>query len=798
MATRHYPYRKVNFSPTVGARFPDFAVIETGSTFMEESHIWLNTLLSQVHDSGLQGDMTEEQFLHAVLYTLATHMIDWDSSKWLVEQERRYWDNLDNVQSHVHLLMEYCGRKEKVITDDAHSYNRLSSILERITDSLDDADRVGLFDALFYYTVAQLGFDRRHAQISAALATGLAHDEQLIDLQPYSGEAIVTHFERHQGRFSYELVQTDSAVLDLINLRLAVHGIEADLIQDPSDNFGHSGLSLLDDPAYALMPLSTLLQRLEQDMDTERTLMVFKPSRADKSYSIKRLRRYLDERDLLEAVFDFTSYNETGKTIRCSAWLLNRRKPHHQQTLCIDTRQLLNGTQDVTAEELAYFAAAICEIWTSRDRSNLSRLPRFGALGSLKGVFTQCFDNGYRDIDGLCTVLSSRQVINGAITANRVKPSTTTRDLPLLDRRSLDQLLAQTRCLSFCAYIIGNNGAGKSLLLASLVEDLQRQSISSVAIVVGPIDRFPLGDHRKYPSYRYLGDRTSTGYSSQKIERRLIRLLMEIIRMPGRLDLLESVLDSLGFKQRLYLAPNAAFNELLQPLDLVGQVIPLARAQYETIPSSGMTLALVRQTHSNLLKFSELSSGEQQILVLFAKIMASAGPGKVLLIDEPEVSLHVGWQQMLPSLFSQMAEQLQTRFVIATHSPTLIANAQDRLSHCFMAKDKQLTEISPEQRHSVETILLKGFETYTPHNREVAERCAALVAEAIRVTNIGEEDHFDDQLSDLQNALGEMTSVMSTSGDLQDKRYQQDRQLIEQAGQAIKETFDLARQASLA
>ena len=765
---------------------------------MDESHIWLSELLARAQDDNLYVEMSEDDLQHALLYTLAVHIVDWDSPKWLKEQEARYWIPFDTALGQVQLLMEYCGRSKKIPMSDTQTYDRLSELLDEVTEHLDGEDWLNLFDALFYHICTQTGFDRRHAKISGALATGLARSEGVIDLEPYSGEAIVKHFELYQGKFEYTLVDSKTGELNLTRLRLIVHGVDSDLIEGGLESFKYEGLALLDDPAYLLLPLNSLLQRLKESTLPDRTLMVFKPNRADKSSTLDKLRQHLSSSDLLEAVFDFTSYNDAGKATRYCAWLLNRKKHHRQKTLCIDTRQLLGSAHGVTEEELGYFAAAICAVWSSADQLRLSQYPQSKLLGSLKGLFAQWFDSGYRDIDGVCTVLSSKQVLNSGISAKRVKAGNNARDFSLLDRRALERLLEQSGCSSLCAYVIGNNGAGKSLLLASLVNHLQQQSVASVAIVIGPIDRFPLNDRHAYPDYRYLGDRTSTGYSSLTIERKLIDLLVEAVKIPGRLALLENVLERLGLKQRLYLAPKGAFDELLRPLDLVGKVIAIASAVDEGIQLKNLILALVRQGHSSLLKFGDLSSGEQQVLVLFAKIMASAGPGKVLLIDEPEVSLHVGWQQLLPSLFSLMAEQLQTRFVIATHSPTLIANAKDRLSYCFMAKDNQLEEITPEQRHSVETILLKGFETYTPHNREVAERCAALVSEAIRATNRGEADDYAEQHEDLNKALDYMTSIMNTSGNPQDNRYQQDQRLIEQAGRAIAETFALAHQESKA
>ncbi|WP_207284353.1 ATP-binding protein [Pseudomonas sp. FW300-N2A2] len=766
---------------------------------MDESSIWLSSLLKQTHDLQVQGNMTQDDFQSLLIYALAARIIDWNSLRWLAEREKRYWAFHDSLEARAQMLMECCGRATKFASLQVDTYERLELLLDAVLDDLHESDWPKLFDALFYHTISKYRFDRRHAENIAAFACGLARKQGLSDLFAYSGEPFVRHFELHRDRFKYKLAKTGYTMLDLTRLRLIVWDIEVALNDVPSDDTDETEdldddcLILLDNPAN-LGPLDYLHKRLEQQNLTERMLVFFKPTPGSERIVLENLRRKLYDDDLLEAVFDFTSYNGNANATRWCAWLLNSRKQHRRQTLCIDTRYLMDTAHVVSTQQLAWFAAAICEVWASPVELRFSQYPLSQFLGPLKGLFAQWFDGGYRDIDGVCKVLPLLDVLKSSIAAKRVPPPSISREVSLLDRRPLEHLLFVTHQSSVCAYIIGNNGTGKSLLLASLVGHLQEQRIASVAIVSGPNDRFPLTDRKKNPDYRYLGDRTGKGYLSRAIELGLIGLLAEIFTLPDRAQLLEEVLNQLGFKQRLYLAPKGVFSELLQPLDLVDQVKPLADAVREAVPLKGLYLALIKHESSQLLKFSDLSSGEQQVLLLFAKIIASAGPDKVLLIDEPEISLHVSWQQLLPTLFSLTAGQLRCRLVIATHSPTLIANAQDDLSHCFLAKDQQLTIIAPDQRHSVETILMGGFETYTPHNREIAERCAALVTEAIRVTNRGERGNHPELQQALLTSLVRMADIMESSGDDNDKRYQQDMQLIDQARHAIVETFTLAHQ----
>lgn len=65
-----------------------------------------------------------------------------------------------------------------------------------------------------------------------------------------------------------------------------------------------------------------------------------------------------------------------------------------------------------------------------------------------------------------------------------------------------------------------------------------------------------------------------------------------------------------------------------------------------------------------------LSSGEKQLLViLLTALVQDCRPG-VLFMDEPEISLHIEWQQRLISLIRQLNPNIQ--IILCTHSPAII------------------------------------------------------------------------------------------------------------------------------
>jgi predicted ATPase len=71
-----------------------------------------------------------------------------------------------------------------------------------------------------------------------------------------------------------------------------------------------------------------------------------------------------------------------------------------------------------------------------------------------------------------------------------------------------------------------------------------------------------------------------------------------------------------------------------------------------------------------------LSSGERHIVTL---IYAATHMSKqqIVLIDEPEISLHVDWQR---HLLKKMSEQLGERqIIVCTHSPVIGADYEERV-----------------------------------------------------------------------------------------------------------------------
>ncbi len=73
------------------------------------------------------------------------------------------------------------------------------------------------------------------------------------------------------------------------------------------------------------------------------------------------------------------------------------------------------------------------------------------------------------------------------------------------------------------------------------------------------------------------------------------------------------------------------------------------------------------------IALTSLSSGEKQLL--FIALHALIGGNHSLIVDEPELSMHVDWQKRLISTLQGLNPKLQQ--IMATHSPEIMADLPD-------------------------------------------------------------------------------------------------------------------------
>ena len=80
---------------------------------------------------------------------------------------------------------------------------------------------------------------------------------------------------------------------------------------------------------------------------------------------------------------------------------------------------------------------------------------------------------------------------------------------------------------------------------------------------------------------------------------------------------------------------------------------------------------------SEPLPLDSLSSGEQHELILHYDLLFRVQPNTVVLLDEPELSLHIEWQSKFLSDLMKIVELSGFDALVATHSPYIVGDRDD-------------------------------------------------------------------------------------------------------------------------
>ena len=74
------------------------------------------------------------------------------------------------------------------------------------------------------------------------------------------------------------------------------------------------------------------------------------------------------------------------------------------------------------------------------------------------------------------------------------------------------------------------------------------------------------------------------------------------------------------------------------------------------------------------VKLDDLSTGEKEILNKIFYFFIKRIENSIILIDEPELSLHPLWQNLVLNIYQKLATEYNNQIIIATHSPHIISS----------------------------------------------------------------------------------------------------------------------------
>jgi len=131
----------------------------------------------------------------------------------------------------------------------------------------------------------------------------------------------------------------------------------------------------------------------------------------------------------------------------------------------------------------------------------------------------------------------------------------------------------------------------------------------------------------------------------------------------------------------LYIKDNeeklSVFDALINKIELFTNILNNRRFNFKSIEIDKDRGFIFVSKDKSILKLTELSSGEQHEVVLLFELLFKAEENSLVLIDEPEISLHVVWQKEFLNDIQEIIELQKIDIIIATHSPQIINDRWD-------------------------------------------------------------------------------------------------------------------------
>ena len=87
--------------------------------------------------------------------------------------------------------------------------------------------------------------------------------------------------------------------------------------------------------------------------------------------------------------------------------------------------------------------------------------------------------------------------------------------------------------------------------------------------------------------------------------------------------------------------------------------------------------------YNTIVDLDDLSSGERQYLMLVYKMLFESSEHTLVLVDEPENSMHMSWILEFPKVIKELCKWSDLQFIICTHNSNIFEQRWDMSQDLF-------------------------------------------------------------------------------------------------------------------
>ena len=211
--------------------------------------------------------------------------------------------------------------------------------------------------------------------------------------------------------------------------------------------------------------------------------------------------------------------------------------------------------------------------------------------------------------------------------------------------------------------VVGINGSGKTTLLNLICAELEADTafIKKYKLRYSELEYY---DSLLPNDFYFIRSFDNPSNDKRKNESRLQQELNYVLYQN------KDGFSFFNYRMKILNEPERA-SDVQKHIDLLFEIGNSMFAETGKTISISKDSELVFNQDGTILKIDDLSSGERQLLLLLVSVFLQDNQPSILLADEPEVSLHISWQQFLIDNLRRLNPNCQ--LIIATHSPSIIS-----------------------------------------------------------------------------------------------------------------------------
>lgn len=155
---------------------------------------------------------------------------------------------------------------------------------------------------------------------------------------------------------------------------------------------------------------------------------------------------------------------------------------------------------------------------------------------------------------------------------------------------------------------------------------------------------------------------------------------------------------------------------------------------------------------------NDLSSGEKQLFIRTLAIKMLEPENSILLIDEPEISLHPKWQQKIIEVYKRIGKNNQ--IIVATHSPHILGSVKkEEIILLVRGENKEIEVFDSQELNSslgqtTDRILEEIMGLESTRNPEIYKKIVRL--RELVDAGLYEEEEFQKLFKELREILGDL------------------------------------------